>query len=185
MAHWYIFCSIESALGFGVNFRRHLNCWSESCICVCWLSASETVPPTDYFSGVIADDFAASFRSMESEKTVKRPMGRPRKCLLESNGHTCRRKPMKTIDVPADNEETTSVKSVRYQYTMKSSSVSLKGHLAFRERTSNIGWRAFMTDPTRLCRHGIPSLCTAASTHLHSLPLTAPNSNFPLDSIGC
>ena len=31
----------------------------------------------------------------------------------------CRRKLTKTIDVPADGEETTSVKFVRYQYTVK------------------------------------------------------------------
>ena len=75
------------------------------------LSASKIAPLTDYFSGVIiTEDYAAaSFRSTESEKTVKRHMGRPRKHLLESNGHACRRKPTKTIDVPADGEETTSV----------------------------------------------------------------------------
>ena len=70
---------------------------------------------SDYFSSVITKDYAASFRSMESEEMVKLPMGRPRKRLLESNGHACRRKPMKTIDVPADNEETVSVKFVQYQ----------------------------------------------------------------------
>ena len=75
---------------------------------------SEIALLTDYFSSVITKDYAASFRSMECVKTVKLPMGRPRKCLLESNGHACRRKLMKTIDVPADNEETTSVKFVQY-----------------------------------------------------------------------
>ena len=84
---------------------------------------------------------------MESEKTVKQPMGRPRKRLLESNGRVYRRKPTRTIDEPADGEETTSVKSVRYQYTMKKKQcadivftlsvwyiaefISLKGRLAF------------------------------------------------------
>ena len=44
--------------------------------------------------------------------------------------------------------------------------ISLKGHLAFCERTFNVGWRAFVMDselksyPTQLCRHGIPSLYT-------------------------
>ena len=47
------------------------------------------------------------------------PMGRPTKRLLESNGHACRKKLTKTIDVPADGKETTSVKFVRYQYTVK------------------------------------------------------------------
>ena len=43
--------------------------------------------------GVVTEDYtAASFRSMESEKMVKQPMGRPRKRLLESNGHACRTK---------------------------------------------------------------------------------------------
>ena len=32
--------------------------------------------------------------------------------------------------------------------------VPLKGNLVFHERTSNGGWRAFVTDPTCICRHG-------------------------------
>ena len=64
-------------------------------------------------------------------------MGRPRKHLLEGNGRVYRRK-------PADGEEITSVKSVRYQYTITKKQcadivctvdiaefVSLKGCLAF------------------------------------------------------
>ena len=52
------------------------------------LSMRKMAPLTDYFSHVITEErVAASFRSEESEKTVKQPMGKPRKCLLESNGH--------------------------------------------------------------------------------------------------
>jgi len=59
---------------------------------------------------------------------------------------------MKTLDVPADGEETTSVKPVRHQYTVKKKQrvtlfcmlnttelVSPKGRLVFRKRTSNVG----------------------------------------------
>ena len=76
---------------------------------------------------------------------------------------------------------------VRYQYTMKKKTlfctldtmefVSLKENLDF---FSNGGSRAFMTDPTQPCRHGSPSPRTTASTHLQSLPLSTPNSNFGL-----
>ena len=59
---------------------------------------------------------------------------------------------MKTLDVPADGEETTSVKPVQHQYIVKKKQcvalfctldttelVSVKGHLVFCERTSNVG----------------------------------------------
>ena len=64
------------------------------------LSMSKIAPVTEYFSRVIMEDYATgSFRPTESEKTVKQPMERPRKHLLESNGHACRRKRTKTIVV--------------------------------------------------------------------------------------
>ena len=58
--------------------------------------------------------------------------------------------------------------------------VPLKGNLAFHEKTSNGDWRAFVTDPTRICRHGSPLPHTSASTHLWSLPLTTSICNFTL-----
>ena len=45
--------------------------------------------------------------------------------------------------------------------------ISLKGNLAFRKRTSNDGWRASMTVPTRLCRHGIPQQLPLIFTACH------------------
>ena len=130
-------------------------------------------------------------RTLKSEDGQAIYWGDPcRKRLLESNGPACKSKRRGPYILPADGEEPTSVKSVRYQYTVKikqhvlltllctldtTESILLKGRLAFRERTSNHGWRAFVTDPTWLCRHDIP---TTASIHLHSLPLTTSNSNF-------
>ena len=93
---------------------------------------------------------------------------------------------MKITDVPADGEKTLSVKSVWHCTIKKRQSIDINDTVLYvrhhgvhlTERTSNIGWRAFMMDPTRLCRHDIPSLRTTASAHLHSLPLTTLNSNF-------
>ena len=75
---------------------------------------------TDYFSRVTTKDYvAASFKSTErGKKTVKRPVGRPRKRPLESDGQAQANKENAPV-VPVDGEEPTSVKSIRCQYTMK------------------------------------------------------------------
>ena len=52
------------------------------------------------------------------------------------------------------------------------------GNLAFHERTSNGSWRACVTDPTRICRHGSTLPHVRASTHVRSLPLTTSICNF-------
>ena len=55
--------------------------------------------------------------------------------------------------------------------------VPLKGNSAFRERTCNGGRRAFVTDPTRICRHGSPLPRTRASTHLRLILVHKDNLN--------
>ena len=130
-----------------------------------------------------------SCRSTESELTVKRPMGRPGKsaCLKAMARRKKTRTSREAPHVSADGEEPTNVKSIRCQCTVSKSSVLFCtlgfvplnwGNLAFRERTSNGGWRAYVTDPTHICRHGSCFPHTRVSTHLRSLPLTTSICNF-------
>ena len=56
-------------LGFAINFRQHLNCWSgnRTSTYMCVLSASKMPSLTDYFSCVTTEDYVAiSFRPQTS-----------------------------------------------------------------------------------------------------------------------
>ena len=73
--------------------------------------------PEDY----IAASFSTRERRIGGKKTAKRPLGRPRKRLLElSNGQAEADKPenIQAAPVFADGEES-SAKSIRCQYTAK------------------------------------------------------------------
>ena len=116
---------------------------------------------------------------MESEKTVKQPMGRPRKRLLESNGRVYRRKPTRTIDEPADGEETTSVKSA-FDTSIpwrKSSALTLSLHCLYGTLQSSSHWK----DVWRLQKNIQHDFADMISSHYaQQLPLILTASHWQL-----
>ena len=168
------------------HFRRRISCWRGSHPSVWWAWANVKWRPWQTTSAVLystEDYVAASFRSRESEKTIKWPMGRRWKKHLQEDKKNVQVAP----HVPADGEEPTNVSLFDASALWSTSNtlfcttefVPLNwGNLAFRKRISKGGWRAFVTDPTCICRHGSPLRRTRGSTDLLSLPLTTSICNF-------
>ena len=78
----------------------------------------------NYFSCVIVVNYvAALFKPTFTEcgkKTVKRPVGRPRECPMESDGQALAdNRELENIQAAPVHGEEPSVKSIRHQYTEK------------------------------------------------------------------
>ena len=149
----------------------------------------------DYFSHVIQYRGLrhCSFRSTKNEKkTVKQPVVRPGKSArskaiarCKKTSTTSRWHHMYLLMVRSPRLSSVFVASApcskNSTLVCTTEFVPLNwGNLAFHEKTCNGDWRAFVTDPTRICRHGSPLPHTRASTHLWSLPLTTSICNFTL-----
>ena len=105
----------------------------------------------NYFSCVSVENYVAATCPNVGKKKVKRPVGRPRKRPLESDGQALAdNRELENIQAATVHGEEPSVKSIRRQYTEKQKKrvvlyadttelFPLKGSSAFREGTSSGG----------------------------------------------
>ena len=148
----------------------------KSHVCVVSASDREMASLADYFSRVVYY-VAASFRSMESDKTVKRPIGygeTRKKHPLESNRQTQEDKENVQVSphVSADGEELVNVKSIRCQYTIKQKQrvvlyhgvrpTELRKALAFHEELSH----TIAFTHLQSIQWWLKSFCDASHTYL-------------------